>query len=259
MVRLCDIQVDTHVHSVLSGHAWSTLHEDVLQARRVGLKALCLTEHSSAVPGASPEWTPLSMAMIPEYDEGIRVYRGLEADVIDTMGTLCPRSAYLEKLDFCIASLHGVVCDFDWSRDKCTEAWLKVLDHPYIDALGHIDRAAFPCDFEPIVRKAAEKGKLIELNNASMIDMRAAGRDNVSRIARLCMQYGASVCVGSDAHYHTMVGDFHLLEPMLNEMDFPEELIVNRTVESFEEYRREKQNQIKRSASNAETDRTRLY
>lgn len=251
------IQVDTHVHSVLSGHAWSTLHEDVLQARRVGLRAICLTEHSAAVPGASPEWTPLSMSMVPAEDEGVRIYHGLEADVLNADGDLCPRADFLEKLDFCIASMHGVACDFNWTADTCTEAWLRVLDHPCVDALGHIDRAAFPCDMEPIVRKARDCGKLIELNNASMIAMRAAGHENVERLVRLCLQYEAPVCIGSDAHYHTMVGDFALLGQLLEALSFPPELVVNYTVESFERFL--SQNHKKGSMEHAETNRTRLY
>ncbi len=253
------IEVDTHVHSVLSGHAWSTLREDVRQARRAGLRAICLTEHSSATPGASPEWTPLSMQMLPEEDEGIRIYRGLEADVLDDTGRLCPRAAYLEGLDFCIASMHLVACGCTRDADACTETWLRVLDNPLVNALGHIDRAAFPCALEPIVRRARERGVLIELNNASMIPMRDAGRENAIRLAGLCRRYEVPVCVGSDAHYHTMVGDFSLLGPLLESLDFPAELIVNRTVAAFDRYLAEANRRKKRSVDHAETDRTRLY
>ena len=249
-MRVDRIEVDTHVHSVISGHAWSTLHENVLQAGKVGLRAICLTEHSCAVPGAAPEWAPLSMSMVPKEDEGIHIYHGLELDVISPEGELCPEDRFVKDLDFCLASMHGVACDFNWTRDVCTEAWLRVLDHPRVDALGHIDRAAFPCDMEPIVLKARDCGKLIELNNASMITMRAAGHENVEQLVRLCLRYEVPVCIGSDAHYHTMVGDFSLLGGLLDELDFPEELVVNYTVESFEKFLdRQKQRRLKLTES----------
>ena len=104
-MRVDRIEVDTHVHSVISGHAWSTLHENVLQARKVGLQALCLTEHSCAVPGAAPEWAPLSMSMVPKEDEGIHIYHGLEMDVVTPTGELCPDDRFVKDLDFCIASI----------------------------------------------------------------------------------------------------------------------------------------------------------
>ena len=116
--------------------------------------------------------------------------------------------------------------------------------------LGHIDRAAFPCDMEPIVLKARDCGKLIELNNASMISMRAAGHENVQQLVRLCLRYEVPVCIGSDAHYHTMVGDFRLLGRLLEELAFPEELIVNYTVESFEKFLdQQKQRRLKMTES----------
>ena len=43
------IEVDTHTHTVLSGHAWSTLNENCIAASSRGLKGLCLTEHGPAM------------------------------------------------------------------------------------------------------------------------------------------------------------------------------------------------------------------
>lgn len=248
------LQVDTHVHSVLSGHAWSTLHEDVVQAARVGLRAICLTEHSVALPGSAPEWSPISMSLLPPEDAGVRIYRGLEADVVAPDGTICPRSRFLQGLDFCLVSMHGFACDFPRTMEVCTEAWLNTVKNPDIDALGHIDRAAFPCDMERVVQAARDHGKLVELNNASLIPMRAAGHENLRELIRLCRKYDAPVCIGSDAHYHTMVGDFSLIRPLLEELSFPMELIVNRTVESFEAFLWRAENKKNRSCEHAEAN-----
>lgn len=50
---------------------------------------------------------------------------------------------------------------------------------------------------------------------------------NCRRIALLCKQYGVSVVVDSDAHYHASVGEVEPCLRMLEEIDFPPELIVN--------------------------------
>lgn len=42
-------EVDTHTHTILSGHAWSTLSENCRAAREKGMKGLCLTEHGPAI------------------------------------------------------------------------------------------------------------------------------------------------------------------------------------------------------------------
>jgi len=230
------IEVDTHTHSVLSGHAWSTVRENLAQAKSLGLRGLCITEHSSAVPGAAPEFAPFSLAMIPKEQDGIHVYYGLEADILSADGTLCPADKYLEMLEFCIASMHIVCSGLQRTKDVCTDAYLAVMKNPHVSVIGHADRTAFPCDLETVVREAGKHGMAMELNNGSLIPARAAGRPNVVRIAKLCMEHDVPVCVGSDAHYHTMIGDFGLVLDMLRELEFPEELILNATKERFDRF-----------------------
>lgn len=230
------IEVDTHTHSVLSGHAWSTVRENLTRARAIGLKGICITEHSSAVPGAAPEFLPFSLAMLPKEENGVRVYAGLEADIVSEEGKLCPSDQYLQMLEFCIASMHLVSGTLQRAGADYTETYFAVLENRYVSAIGHADRTAFPCNLEAVVRRAGVCGKLMEINNASLIPARIAGRDNVAQIARCCMQYDVPVCVSSDAHMDTMIGDVRLVQEMLRELKFPEELIINRKRERFDRF-----------------------
>ena len=43
--------IDTHTHTVASGHAYSTLIENAKAASAKGLKALAVTDHGVAMPG----------------------------------------------------------------------------------------------------------------------------------------------------------------------------------------------------------------
>ena len=63
-------EIDTHTHTVVSGHAWSTLTENVNSARQKGLKGICLTEHGPDMPQGAPGYTPLSQTMIPQEIDG---------------------------------------------------------------------------------------------------------------------------------------------------------------------------------------------
>ena len=47
--------------------------------------------------------------------------------------------------------------------------------------------------------------------------------ENDIQILKLCVKYGVEIMLGSDAHREEDVGD-------LKEVDFPEELIVNRSL-----------------------------
>lgn len=53
---------------------------------------------------------------------------------------------------------------------------------------------------------------------------------------KLCMKYQAPVIVDSDAHTDSLVGCHQYVQKILEEMKFPEELIVNRSVEEFKKY-----------------------
>ncbi len=45
------IKVDLHVHTVSSGHAYSTVEECARWAAEKGLEAIAVTDHGPAVPG----------------------------------------------------------------------------------------------------------------------------------------------------------------------------------------------------------------
>ncbi len=229
------IEVDTHVHTMLSGHSWSSLAECCIQAAKVGIKGLCITEHSAAAPNGPPEWLPVIMRAIPEQYEGVRVYRGIEADILDERGVLSPKDEYLACLDFCIASIH-MFSAAAGDKTRCTEAYLNALVNPYVCALGHIDNPANPCDLSAVVREAKRRDKLIELNNSSLDPRRGKSPANFIKMMELCMRCGVRVSLGSDSHFHGSIG---LFEPVFREMErmgFPPELVVNRSLGEFEAY-----------------------
>lgn len=47
-----DIVIDSHTHTIASGHAYSTILENALSAKNKGLKLLCTTDHAPEMPGA---------------------------------------------------------------------------------------------------------------------------------------------------------------------------------------------------------------
>ena len=44
---------DLHTHTVASGHAFSTLKENIEEAAAKGLKAMGMSDHYSAMPGSA--------------------------------------------------------------------------------------------------------------------------------------------------------------------------------------------------------------
>ncbi len=102
------IEVDTHVHTVVSDHAYSTITEVVAEAAATGLKGIVVTEHGPAVPGAPPPFF-FSVSPMPREKAGVRLYFGCEADILYSTGELDIYADQLRRLDFVIAALHQPV------------------------------------------------------------------------------------------------------------------------------------------------------
>ena len=67
---------DLHVHTLSSGHAYSTLEEYVAQAKKIRLAMIAITDHGSNMPGAPHYYHFSNMRMMPREIDGIKVLRG---------------------------------------------------------------------------------------------------------------------------------------------------------------------------------------
>lgn len=236
-------EIDSHTHTVLSGHAWSTLNENVLAAKSKGMKGLCLTEHVGICPNSPPVFLPHSTQMLPDEIHGLRVYKGIEANLVGDDGAADVPNDFLRLSEFVVASIHNFDFVFDRRADN-TEVYLGALKNPYIDILGHSDDPRVPFDFDAVLPRAATLGKLVEFNNNSLTPHRPNSKPSLVKFIEACKRYNVRVCVASDAHFDTMVGSVGPMMALLEELHFPEELIVNLYKDRFEAYLKERKNRV---------------
>lgn len=230
------VLVDTHTHTIASGHAFSTLIENAKYANINGLQAFVSADHGTSMECTGPDFAAMMYKYLPDEMEGVRVFMGFEANIIDFKGTLDVVDTYAKLCDFMVASMHKITLE-PGNKEENTCTVLKALENPYVDLAGHMDRHSYQLEREAIVKKANELNKLIEINNHSF--KMGAGENTVDLI-RLCKKYDQRICVSSDAHIAYSVGDFALAIKALEEENFPEELIVNRNLDSFNKYLEEK-------------------
>ena len=77
-----------------------------------------------------------------------------------------------------------------------------------------------------MTRVFAQKHKIVEMNGNSAV-ARPGNEENLRALALACKRNGTQIAVNSDAHSMYRLGCFDSVLPMLREIDFPEELIVN--------------------------------
>ena len=217
---------DLHTHTIASGHAYSTLLENVKYASEKGMKILGVSDHGTTMPDAPHPWYFSNLRVLPRIIDNVIILRGCESNILNTDGDLDIGDN--PTLDYIIASLHEP-CFNPKTKEENTTAILNVLDkYERVEILGHLGNPNYDLDFHKIVKKAKEKDVMIEINNSSLLGHSRKGSDVVCKnIALLCKEYGTKVILSSDTHFYTSIGVFDNAIAMLREIDMPEELIMN--------------------------------
>lgn len=230
---------DTHTHTVASTHAYSTLQEMVHAAAEKGLFALGITDHGYSMPGGPGAWYFRNLCTVPNQLEGVWLLRGAEANVTGYEGQLDIPEGDLQRLDWVVASIHSCCMPegIEPTRELCTQLWLEIAKNPYVTVIGHSGSPVYAYDCERVIPEFGKQGKLVEINSHSFV-ARADYVPNCREIARLCKAYQVPVVINSDAHFSASILDCGDAMQMLEELDFPEELVVNSSVERFSQYLR---------------------
>ena len=230
--------VDTHTHTLSSGHSYSTLLENAREAGQNGLEAIAMTDHGPSMMGAPTLLHFWNLKAIPEYIYGVRVLKGAETNILDYSGSLDIPDELLSRMEFVIASLHDITIQ-SGTVEENTNGMVSALKNPLVDALGHPGNPFFPVDIDRVVKTAAEYNKLIEINNSSF-KIRRGSEENCVEFLKKCRKYGVRITCGSDAHICFDIGKFDHVLRLLQENDFPEELVVCSSLNKIEDYLKER-------------------
>lgn len=228
---------DLHMHTTASTHAYSSLQEMVDAAAQRGLSAVAITDHGITMPGAPGKWYFHNLRVVPHRFHGVLVLRGQETNIIDYEGHIDVEQECEEDLDWVVASIHSVCMPQGEqpSPEKVTHLWEQICRNPRVNVIGHCGSPEYAFDYEGVLPQFAAAGKLVELNE-STFRTRLDYVPNCRRIMALCKKYRVPIVVDSDAHFSTQVGDFSHTQALLQELDFPEELVVNSSEERLHTY-----------------------
>jgi DNA polymerase (family 10) len=201
LIALPDLQGDLHVHTRASDGR-NSLQEMAAAARGIGLRYLAFTEHSEHLKiagGLDPSRLRRRLAAIDRLNakfRGMTLLKGIEAEILKD-GTLDVPEELLEQLDLVIGSVHT---HLGLDKRKQTARILRAMEHPRFTMLAHPsgrlieERPPIEVDMAQIIRQAARKGCLLELNaNPRRLDL----NDAYCRMAR---EQGVAIAINSDAH-----------------------------------------------------------
>lgn len=220
---------DLHTHTIVSGHAYSTLLENVAYCSKNGIKILGTSDHGPKMPGAPHYWYFANLRSVPRIIDDVIILKGAESNILDVDGNIDLPADATNSLDYMIASFHEPVFPPKLSKEENTLAILNTIDkNEKVEIVGHLGNPNYELDYEAIVKKVKEKNIMIEINNSSLLGSSRRGSDvNCETIACLCKKHGAKVILTSDAHMNTAIGNFSKGIELFNKIGMPEELIMN--------------------------------
>lgn len=229
--------IDTHTHTLASGHAYSTMNEMIQAAKDKGLKYLGITEHAPKMPGTCHTFYFENLKVVPRQYDDLTLLLGAEANILDTDGTLDLYDDLLNRLDIIIASLHNP-CYQNGTAIENSNAYLGAMKNPKVAIIGHPDDGRIPVDYEVLVREAKKHHVALEVNNSSLSpnSFRSNARENAMTYLSLCKEQGVPIIYGSDAHICYDVANFTFAKEVTDAIAFPKELIINYNQNLIDEY-----------------------
>lgn len=241
---------DYHTHTIYSKkqyipmyHAKGTIEENIIQAKKMGLKEIAISDHgfNHVFFGCSRKNLKKTKSEIERLSQkhNIKVYFGVESNFISRNGQIDIKESDMKYLDIVLCGYHKTArvktlkdfftitlansfAKYFGSSKKLiqrnTQMVLNAIENNKIDVLTHLN-SKMKCDVEKIAKKAGEKGTLIELNEKHC----DFTKEEMDKMLKTTVNF----IVNSDAHRPEKIGVFNKVEKIINDYSIPKERIVN--------------------------------
>jgi putative hydrolase len=219
------LEVDFHSHSLFSKCGLHTILEMLVYARSKGIKALAITDHGTAQGGhiSSPFFDRLKSPF-----EDIVLLKGQESNVINDNGDIDFPVKFLKYVHVVLLGLHPNLDKLPHKTDY-TDMLVNALEkNPYIDIITHLNDTSYPVNYDRVIAKAKSLGMAIEFNNSKTLYSKVQDEATRELIAS-CKRAGCRAVINSDAHAVHEIGLDDSIRPILKNLAFPEDLIINNT------------------------------
>lgn len=208
------LKTDLHIHTIASGHAYSTIMESATYAGRIGIETIAITDHGPSMEGACHAGYFGNMARIPRKMHGVNLLMGCEANVIDLEGKIDLGTDTIKALDIVLVGLHKLTpYPANTSLAENTRALVRAITSSKIHIVSHPYRLDFPVDITELIRAASGQGVLMELNLSllKLFGKKKEFLDQINLMIEVAEKMNVKIAVSSDAHIATEIGDDSVL------------------------------------------------
>jgi putative hydrolase len=229
------LEIDLHVHTIASGHAFGTVAELAGAAERKGMTVLGISDHGPSMAGA-PKIGYFTMAPdLARWPCTTKLAFGCEANIISLDGELDIDVETQRSLDYVMAGIHSRTPydEFKNNQENNTAATMAALRLHRPAILTHPLNPRFPIKVDIVVRLAAELGVALEINARVLENATPELIDAHRRLLDVAVQEGARLVLGSDAHIPPLVGNVASLMCIREELIRTYDQIINASFDHF--------------------------
>jgi putative hydrolase len=218
------IQFDLHVHTIFSPCGIHTVLELLEHAKNLGMKGFAVTDHGQTLGGR------LNNPFFERFKSpspNIKILKGIECNLLDDKGKIDFPREYAKYIDVTLLGLHP-----NTPRKLGIDVYTNMLiaairKNPCVDIITHPNDDIYPVDYSRLAREAKVAGVAVELNNSKIMLARTE-IESAYKLVKACLEEGCCMAVNSDTHAIHELGLDDSVRPVIKDVGFPEELIVNR-------------------------------
>jgi putative hydrolase len=235
------LKIDLHLHTIMSGDSHNTILEYINQAKKLKMKVIGISDHGPNLDNSLVHRYYLgNLERIPEKVEGVRILKGVEANIINTKGGLDISDKTVGKLDYVIANIHyGTVYDVNASK-KNTKSLVNAIKSGKIDIISHpFYTKEVSTDIKVIFEEACKNDVLLELDLA-YLKKRFIQQNTISNLKLMISiveKYKKKVILNTDSHNIWELGDDSVLTKELKrKIGLTDDMIINNYPKELEKF-----------------------
>jgi len=227
---------DYHIHTYTSDGN-TTINGVYKHAKKMGLEEIAITDHSFATAAfGMTESKFLKQEKQISQIKDLKIYHGLEANIINESGSIDIPKQIIKKCDFIIVGFHrylkpryiqeakefiltngfGSLEKRQELIDKNTKAFLKCINNQPVDVIAHLNHRAL-VDVKQILETAKKNDIYIELNESHVQALIPFANDIV--------ESGVKLLVCSDAHWYFQIGKTINISKFIEDYKIPKDRI----------------------------------
>ena len=250
------LEVDFHSHTVRSACGMCSALEMIAAARRKGVKGILISDHAPGLGGA--RGLALENALcgfrsfanrMPDELDGVRVFKGIEANVMDREGAIDVPLDLAVRLDLVLLGAHPYTPYPNGDPETNAAAMARAIErHPWVDIVVHPRKRPYALAVAPLLPVVAERDIALEVNNGAMFHG-ASTPEDVGEMIRLADNAGVRLSLAGDAHFVDELGRDQHIRRALAASGVEPARIVNRTLADAEAFVAERRERRRRMAS----------